>query len=80
VPNFASLLQEQKRHPKAHFLLLLVGERHKSDAGEVYKCLLNFTYEDDYKIENKYVAGIYRTLQLTTETISRPPQSSETIP
>jgi hypothetical protein len=40
----------------------------------------NFTYEDDIKIENKHVAGILRTFYLSTETISRPPQSRETIP
>jgi hypothetical protein len=42
--------------------------------------MLNFTYEGDIRIENKYHAGISRTLYLFTETISRPPQSREIIP
>jgi hypothetical protein len=42
--------------------------------------MLNFTYEDDIKIKNKHVAGISRTFYLVTETISRLPQSRETIP
>jgi hypothetical protein len=42
--------------------------------------MLNFTYEDDIKIKNKHVAEISRTFYLSTETISRPPQSRETIP
>jgi hypothetical protein len=41
--------------------------------------VLNFTYEDNIKIKNKYVAGISRTFYLATETISRPSQSGETI-
>jgi hypothetical protein len=41
--------------------------------------MLNFTSEDDFKIENKYVADISRTLNLSTDTISGPPQSRETI-
>jgi hypothetical protein len=40
----------------------------------------NFTYEDDIKIKNKNLAGIPRPFYLSTETISRPPQSRETIP
>jgi hypothetical protein len=40
---------------------------------------LNFTYEDDHKIKFKYFAGTSRTICLSTETISRPPQSCETI-
>jgi hypothetical protein len=43
--------------------------------------MLNFTYENDIKIKNKHVAGISRTFfYLSTETISRPLQSRETIP
>jgi hypothetical protein len=42
--------------------------------------MLNFTYEDDIKIKNKHVAGVSRTYNLSIETISRPPQSRETIP
>jgi hypothetical protein len=43
------------------------------------KHMYNFTYEDDFKIKNKYVAGISRTRYLSTEPINRPPQSRETI-
>jgi hypothetical protein len=39
--------------------------------------MLNFTYEGNIKIKNEHVA---RTFYLSTETISRPPQSRETIP
>jgi hypothetical protein len=42
--------------------------------------MLNFTYEDDIKIKNKHFAGISRTYYLPIQTISRPPQSRETIP
>jgi hypothetical protein len=42
--------------------------------------MLNFTYEDDIKIKSKHVAGISRTFHLSIETLSRPPQSRETIP
>jgi hypothetical protein len=42
--------------------------------------MLNFTYEDDIEIKNKHVAGVSRTFYLSTESISRPPQSRETIP
>jgi hypothetical protein len=42
--------------------------------------MLNFTYEDDVKIKNKHVPGVSRTYYLSIETISRPPQSRETIP
>jgi hypothetical protein len=42
--------------------------------------MLNFTYEDDVKIKNNHVAGVARTYYLSIETISRPPQSRETIP
>jgi hypothetical protein len=41
--------------------------------------MLNFTYEDDVKIKNKHVAGVSRTYYLSIETISRPPQSRDTI-
>jgi hypothetical protein len=41
--------------------------------------MLNFTYEDDIKIKNKHAVGISRTFYLSIETISRPPQSRETI-
>jgi hypothetical protein len=68
--------QAPKRHPQAHFFLGHPPK--KNDAGEAY--MLNFTYEDDIKIKNKYVAGISRTFYLSTETFSRPPQSRETIP
>jgi hypothetical protein len=37
-------------------------------------------YEDDIKIKYKQVVGISRTYYLSKETISRPPQSRETIP
>jgi hypothetical protein len=42
--------------------------------------MLNFTNEDDIKIKNKHVAGISRAFYQSTETISRPPKSRETIP
>jgi hypothetical protein len=42
--------------------------------------MLNFTYEDDIKIKYEQVVGISRTYYLSKETISRPPQSRETIP
>jgi hypothetical protein len=42
--------------------------------------MLNFKYEDDIKIKNKHVPGMSRTFYLSKETISRPPQSRETIP
>jgi hypothetical protein len=44
--------------------------------------MLNFTYEDDIKIKYKQVSVISRTYYryLSKETISRPPQSRETIP
>jgi hypothetical protein len=42
--------------------------------------MLIFTYEDNVKIKNKHVAGISRTIYLSTETISSPPQACETIP
>jgi hypothetical protein len=42
--------------------------------------MLNVTYEDDFKIKNKHVTGISTTFYLSTETISSPPQSHETIP
>jgi hypothetical protein len=42
--------------------------------------MFNFTYEDDIKIKSKHVAGISRTFHLSIETLSRPPQSRETIP
>jgi hypothetical protein len=44
------------------------------------KHMLNFTYEDNSKIKSKHVAGISRTFHLSMETLSRPPQSCETIP
>jgi hypothetical protein len=40
----------------------------------------NFRHEDGFKINNKYFPAISRTLYLSTETISRPQQSHETIP
>jgi hypothetical protein len=42
--------------------------------------MLHFTFEEDFKIKNKYVAGISRTICLSTQTINRPPQSRETVP
>jgi hypothetical protein len=73
------LSSEHKYAPNfPRFSLLLCGERRKSDTGEAY--ILNFTYEDDLKIKNKHVAGVSRTFYLSTETISRPPQSREPIP
>jgi hypothetical protein len=42
--------------------------------------MMNFLYEEDIKIKHKQVAGISSTFYLSTETISRPPQSRETIP
>jgi hypothetical protein len=42
--------------------------------------MLNFEYEDDIKMKIKNLASISRTLYLTTETISRPPNLHETIP
>jgi hypothetical protein len=71
----ASTLRRSKFSP---FSLLLGGGRRKSDAGEAY--MLNFSYEDDIKIKNKHVVGVSRTFYLSTETISRPPQSEATIP
>jgi hypothetical protein len=45
-----------------------------------YTYMLNFVYEDDIKIRNKYFPAISRILYLSKKTISRPPQSHETIP
>jgi hypothetical protein len=42
--------------------------------------MLNFAYEDDIKIRNKYFPAISRILYLSKKTISRPPQSHVTIP
>jgi hypothetical protein len=42
--------------------------------------MLNFTHEDDVKTKNKHVTGVSRTYNLSIETISRSPQSRETIP
>jgi hypothetical protein len=42
--------------------------------------MFNFRYEDGFKINNKYFPAISRILYLSTETISRPPLSHETIP
>jgi hypothetical protein len=53
------------------FTLLLGGGRRASDTGN----MLKFTYTDDIKIKNEHVAGISGTFYLSTETISRPPQS-----
>jgi hypothetical protein len=36
--------------------------------------LLNFEYENAIKLKNKWLAAISRTLNLSTDTISRPPQ------
>jgi hypothetical protein len=41
---------------------------------------LNFTREDAIKIKYYQVVGISRTYYLSIETISRPPQSRETVP
>jgi hypothetical protein len=41
--------------------------------------MLNFIYEDGFKINNNYFPAISRELYLSTETISKPPQSHETI-
>jgi hypothetical protein len=71
--------QEQKRHHRRKFSL----DHPPPMKRETYWRsihMLNFTYEDDIKIKNKHVAGISRTFYLSTETISRPPQSCETIP
>jgi hypothetical protein len=59
--------------------LLLGGGREKSDAGEAYIHMLNFTYADDIKIKYKQAAGISRTYYLSKGTISRPPKSRDTI-
>jgi hypothetical protein len=47
-----------------------------------YIHMLNFEYEDDIRIKNKYFATIYYigTSYLSNKTINRPPQSHETIP
>jgi hypothetical protein len=42
--------------------------------------MLNFRYEDGVKINNNYFPALSRELSLSTETISKPPQSHETIP
>jgi hypothetical protein len=42
--------------------------------------MFNFRYEDGFKINNKYFPAISKILYLSTETISRPPQSHETVP
>jgi hypothetical protein len=44
------------------------------------KNMFNFRYEDGFKINNNYFLAITRILYLSTETISKPPQSHETIP
>jgi hypothetical protein len=42
--------------------------------------MLNFIYEDGFKIKNKYFPAISMLLYLSSKTIRRPPQSHETIP
>jgi hypothetical protein len=42
--------------------------------------MLNFVYEDDIKIRNKYFPATSRILYLSKKTIRRSPQSHETIP
>jgi hypothetical protein len=42
--------------------------------------MFNFRYEDGFKINNNNFPAISRVLYLSTETISKPPQSHETIP
>jgi hypothetical protein len=42
--------------------------------------MFNFSYEDGLKINNNYFPAISRVLYHSTETISQPPQSHETIP
>jgi hypothetical protein len=42
--------------------------------------MLNFKYEDGFKIKNKYFPAISMVLYLSNKTIRRPPQSHETIP
>jgi hypothetical protein len=42
--------------------------------------MLNFVYEEDIKIRTKYFPAISMILYLSKKTISRPPQSHETIP
>jgi hypothetical protein len=42
--------------------------------------MFNFRYEDGLKINNNYFPAISRVLYHSTETISQPPQSHETIP
>jgi hypothetical protein len=70
---------EHKRRPRSNF-----SAGHpppwRRDTYRPCTHVSNFTYADDIKIKNKHVAGIPRTFYLSTETISRPPQSRETIP
>jgi hypothetical protein len=42
--------------------------------------MLKFTYDDDIEFKTEHDAGISWTFYLSVETISRPPQSRETIP
>jgi hypothetical protein len=42
--------------------------------------MLNFIYEDGFKIKNKYFPAISMVLYLSNKTIRRPPQSHGTIP
>jgi hypothetical protein len=42
--------------------------------------MFNFIYEDGFKINNNYFPAISRVLYLSTETISKPIKSHETIP
>jgi hypothetical protein len=42
--------------------------------------MLNFRYEDGFKIKNKYFPAISMVLYLSNKTIRRTPKSQETIP
>jgi hypothetical protein len=48
--------------------------------GKTGQVMFNFRYEDGFKISKTYFPAISRKLYLSTETISKPSQSHETIP
>jgi hypothetical protein len=74
---------KSKRNPQKHFAHRQVPS-HCGVYFEMrcrkYTHMLNFVYEDGIKIRNKYFPAISRILYLSKKTISRPPQSHETIP
>jgi hypothetical protein len=73
--------QEQKRRPQEQ---IFPGSPSSWRRETRQRCrrnihMLSFTYEDEIKIKSKHVSGIPRTFHLPIETLSRPPQSRETV-